>query len=138
MSKNSTTAWLTNFDFRNEDSYIGIISRRISTPKAQSVERTPFYLEVPVSNPLGGNIFPFIFFFFLNFFHIQMFFYTIINFFIILIVNVNKSRNSAGSLSLMEKVYGYESNKDGSTSRQTIFFVFLVLINYDFLFIGSR
>jgi hypothetical protein len=64
------------------------------------VRRWIFNLGVPGSNPVGaGYIYIFCFVF-----YIQMFFYTIMNIFITLLKNVNKSRTSAGSLSLMPEV----------------------------------
>jgi hypothetical protein len=68
MSKNKTT-WCTNFDFGKEDRDIDIISRHenIQASIATLVERMTFYPEVPGSNPLSDNIFPFFFFFFFAF-----------------------------------------------------------------------
>jgi hypothetical protein len=64
---------------------------------ATLVERASFYPEVSAgSNPLGGNIFPLLLFYF----HIQMFCYTIMNIFIALLENVKKSRTSTGEVSL--------------------------------------
>jgi hypothetical protein len=67
---------------------------------AQSVRRRIFDLEVRGSYPVGARIFAFLLSFLFFFLYIQMFFYTIMKLFITLFENVNKSRTSAGRLSL--------------------------------------
>jgi hypothetical protein len=59
-----------------------------------------FNQEIAGSNPGGARLFLFILFSFFSFFYIQMFFYTIMKIFIALLENINKSRASAGRLSL--------------------------------------
>jgi hypothetical protein len=68
---------------------------------AQAVRRRVF--DIQGSNPVGARFFSFFSSFFFLFFYIQMFFYTIMRLFIALLENVNKSRTSAGSLSLKKE-----------------------------------
>jgi hypothetical protein len=83
---------------------------------------TSFFLtkKSRVSNPgrrkLLLLLFFFIYFYFI-FFYIQMLFYTIMNIFITLLENVNKSRTCAGSLSLKRLILNDKLLLNPSTSR---------------------
>jgi hypothetical protein len=106
MSKHSTIPNCFKFDFHHDDRYKDILlSLNCSQAfTAQSVRRRIFYLDVRGSYPVSAQIFCF-FAFFSLFLYIQMFFYTIMKLFSTFLEIVNKSRTSAGRLSL--NIYYY-------------------------------
>jgi hypothetical protein len=101
MSKHSTLPNCSKFDFRNDDRNRDILLSLNCSQAfiAQSVRRRIFYPDVRGSYPVDARIFAFLLSF-LFFLYIQMFFYTIMKLFITLLENLNKSRTSAGKLSL--------------------------------------
>jgi hypothetical protein len=90
------------FDLRIEVRYRGAILWLTCMPVAVAMwtRELLFNQEIAGSNP-GRRIFLSFFLFFFFFFYIQIFFYTIMKLVITLLENVNKSRTSAGSLSLV-------------------------------------
>jgi hypothetical protein len=104
MYNNRTIPSCSKFGCRNDDRYIDILLPCTCSQAfiAQSVRRRIFYVEVRGSYPVGARNFLFLLSFLL-FLYIQMFFYTIMKLFVTLLQNVNRSRTSAGRLSLMTK-----------------------------------
>jgi hypothetical protein len=132
MSKHCTIPNCSKCDFRNDDRYKDILlslncSQAFIT---QSVRRRIFYPDLRRSYPVTSapEFFAFFLFFFF-FLYIQMFFYTIMERFITLLQNVNKSRTSAGRLSLTSLVLSLQTSETASCTGASDSLTWSVLLH---------